>query len=56
MPNFGTFQATYHHFKAVRASDFILSLGAHQTFCFTNPTFEALDSLLSEVVAIKPKV
>ena len=48
--------SSYHHFKAVRASDFILGLGAHQAFCFTNPTFEAVDSLLSEVVAIKPKV
>ena len=47
---------SYHHFKAARASEFILSLGAHQAFCFTNPMFEAVDSLLSEVVAIKPKV
>ena len=38
--------SSYHHFKAVRASDFILGLGAHQAFCFTNPTFEAVDSLL----------
>ena len=44
---------SYYHFKAVRASDFILGLGTHQAFCFTNPTFEAVDSLLSEVVAIK---
>jgi len=44
----------YHHFKAVRVSDFILGLGAHQVFCFTNPTLEAVDSLLSEVVAVKP--
>jgi len=28
----------------------------HQAFCFTNPTFKAVDSLLSEVVAIKRKV
>jgi len=35
----------------VRVSDF--SLWAHQAFCFTNPTFEAVDSILSEVVAIK---
>jgi len=41
----------YHHFKEARASDFILGLWAHQAFCFTNPTFEAVDSLLSEVVA-----
>ena len=54
-PNFWHF-SSYHHFKAVRASDFILGLGVHQAFCFTNPTFEAVDSLLSEVVAIKPKV
>jgi len=40
----------------VRASDFILGLEAHQAFCFTNPTFEAVDSLLSEAVAVKPKV
>jgi len=52
MPNFGTFQAI----KAVRASDFILGLGAHQVFCFTNPTFEAVDSLLPEVVTVKPEV
>jgi len=48
--------SNYHHFKAVRASDFILGLKAHQAFCFTNPTFEAVDSLLSEAVAVKPKV
>jgi len=48
--------SSYHHFKAVRASDFILGLEAHQAFCFTNPTFEAVDSLLSEAVAVKPKV
>jgi len=47
--------SSYHHFKAVRAPDFILGLEAHQAFCFTNPTFEAVDSLLSEVVAVKPK-
>jgi len=29
--------SSYHHFKAVRASDFILGLGTHQAFCFTNP-------------------
>jgi len=40
----------------VRASDFILGLGAHQAFCFTNPMFEAVDSLLSEAGAVKPKV
>ena len=45
-----------HHFKAVRASDFILGLLAHQAFYFTNPMFEAVHSLLSEVVAIKPEV
>ena len=43
-PNF----SSYHRFKAVRASDFILGLWAHQAFCFTNPTFKAVDSLLSE--------
>jgi len=43
--------SSYHRFKAVRASDFILGLEAHQAFCFTNPTFEAVDSLLSEAVA-----
>ena len=48
--------SSYHHFKAVKASDFILGSGAHQAFCFTNPTFEAVDSLLSEVVAVKLKV
>jgi len=48
--------SSYHHFKAVRASDFILGLGAYQAFCFTNSTFEAVDSLLSEVMAVKPKV
>ena len=51
-PNFGTF----HHFKAVKASDFLLGLWAHQAFCFTNPTFEAVYSLLSDMVAIKPEV
>ena len=35
----------------MRASDFIPGLLVHQAFCFTNPTFEAVDSLLSEVVA-----
>jgi len=48
--------SSYHLFKAVRASDFILSLEAHQAFCFINPTFEAVYSLLSEAVAVKPKV
>ena len=48
--------SSYHHFKAVRASDFILGLEAHQAFCFTNPMFEAVDSLLSEAVAVKLKV
>jgi len=48
--------SSYHHFKTVRDYDFILGLGAHQDFCFTNLTFEAVDSLLSEVVAVKPKV
>jgi len=48
--------SSYHHFKAVKASDFILGLGAHQAFCLTNPMFEDVDSLLSEVVAVKPKV
>jgi len=48
--------SSYYHFKAVRASDFIPGLGAHQAFCFTNPTFEAVDSLLSEAVAVKPEV
>jgi len=48
--------SSYHHLKAVMASDYILGLGAHQAFCFTNPTFEAVDNLLSEVVAVKPKV
>jgi len=42
-----------HHFKAVRAS---LGLWAHQAFCFTNPTFQAVYSLLSDMVAIKPEV
>jgi len=46
------FQAI-HHFKAVRACDCILGLWVHQAFCFTNPMFEAVDSLLSEVVADK---
>jgi len=45
--------SSHHHFKGVRAFDFILDLWAHQAFCFTNPTFETVDSL-SEVVAIKP--
>ena len=48
--------SSYHHFKAVRASDFILGLEAHQAFCSTNPTFEAVYSLLSQAVAVKPKV
>jgi len=48
--------SSYHQLKAVRASDFILGLWAHQAFCFTNPTFEAVDSLLSEVVVVKPEV
>ena len=48
--------ASYHHSKAVRDSDFIPGLWAHQPLCFTNPTFEAIDSLLPEVVAIKPEV
>jgi len=47
--------SSYHHFKAVRASDFILGSWAHQAFCFTNPTFEAVDSLLSEAVAVAVK-
>jgi len=55
MPKFWHF-SSYHHFKAVRASDLILGLWAHQAFCFTNPMFEAADSLLSELVAIKPEV
>ena len=41
-------------FKAVRASDFNLGLWTHQDFYFTNPTFYAVDSLLSEVVAVQP--
>jgi len=48
--------SSYHHFKAVRASDFILGLWPHQAFYLTNPMFEAVDSLLSEVVAAKPEV
>jgi len=52
--NFWPF-SSYHHFKAARASDFILGLLAHQAFCFTNPVFVAVDSLLSEVVADKPE-
>jgi len=41
--NFTQFFAvsSYHHFKAVRASGYILGLWAHQAFCFTNPMFEA---------------
>jgi len=46
---------SYHYFKEARASDFILGLWAHQAFCFTNPMFEAVYSLLSEVVADKPE-
>jgi len=46
----------FYHFKAVRASDFILGSWAHQAFCFINPTFEVVDSLLSEVVAVKLEV
>jgi len=42
--------------KAMRDSDFILSLQARQAFCFTNPTFKVVDSLLSEVVAIKTEL
>ena len=45
--------SSYHHFKAERACDYILGLWVHQAFCFTNPMFEAVDSLLSEVVADK---
>ena len=37
-------------------SNFILGLWAHRAFCFTNPTFEAVDGLLSEVVVVKPEV
>ena len=48
--------SSYYHFKAVRAFDFILGLCTHQAFCFINPMFEAVDSLLSEAVAIKPEV
>ena len=40
--------SSYYHFKAVRASDFILGLGTQQAFCFTKSMFEAVDSLLSE--------
>jgi len=40
--------SSYLHFKAVGASDFILGFGAHQAFCFTNPTFEAIDVRLWE--------
>jgi len=40
----------------VRASDFIPGLWAHQAFCFTNSMFEDVDSLPSEVVAVKPVV
>jgi len=47
---------SYHHFKAVRVSDLILGLWAHQAFCFTIPTFEAIDILLSEVGIVKPEV
>jgi len=35
---------------------YIPDLWAHQAFCFTNPTFEAVDSLLPEVMAIKSMV
>jgi len=48
--------SSYNHFKAVRTSDFILGLWAHQAFYFTDPPFEAVDSLLSEVVDVKPEV
>jgi len=48
--------SSYHHFKAVRDSDFILGSWAHQAFYFTNPMFKAVDCLLSEVVAVKPEV
>jgi len=54
--HFSSYMYMYNHSKAVRASDFILGLWANQTFCFTNPTFETVDSLLSEAVAIKPEV
>jgi len=30
--------SSYHHFKAVRVSDFILDFWSHWAFCFTNPT------------------
>jgi len=39
----------------MRASDFILGLWVCQAFYFTNPTLEAIDNLLSEVVAVKPE-
>jgi len=48
--------SSYHHFKAVKASGFIPGVWAHQAFCFTNPTFEAVDSLLSEIVTVEPEV
>jgi len=54
-PHFGTFQAIAIS-KAMRTSDFILGLWAHQAFCFTTPMFEAIDSFLSEVVAFNPEV
>jgi len=43
-------------FKPVRASDFILGSWTHRDFYFTNPMFYAVDSLLSEVVAIQQEV
>ena len=48
--------SSYHHFKTVRDSDFILGSWTHQAFYFTNSTFKAVDSLLSEVVAVKPEI
>ena len=43
-------------FWPCRTSSGFTFVGAHQAFCFTNPTFEAVDSFLSEVVAVKPEV
>jgi len=48
--------SSYHHLKAVQASDFIFGLWAHQAFSSTIPMFEAVDNLLSEVVAVKLEV
>ena len=47
---------TYSSYRPFSTSDFILGLWAHQVFYFTDPPFEAVDSLLSEVVDVKPEV